>query len=157
MKKHYHVMNQFNCYVSNIIFNILSIFVINITYNFGFLGTKTEDFFEILIQFVVDTFLNPIALLFSGTIIILLIIEYIKHFKDKFNLKKTISCELTLLRLLFIPIIIVLNIAIAYLYMNIDGSAWLCAFILVFSNMFVFEYIYVMWLYQIVDSIFSHN
>ena len=42
MKKIYHVMNQYNYYMSNIIFNIINIVLVIFLYNFGFFGEQTE-------------------------------------------------------------------------------------------------------------------
>ena len=49
MKKIYHVMNQYNYYMSNIIFNIINIVLVIFLYNFGFFGEQTENIYEILL------------------------------------------------------------------------------------------------------------
>ena len=151
MKKKYHVMNQFNYYMSNLIFNILSIIMIIILYNFGFYGEQTENFLEILLSFITQSFFTPISIAFA----IIIVCTLIFRSKNK-NPNKDISIEIISYSFIFIPIIIALGYAMYYIWTTFTNSGWFCAFISIFYDMFIFHYLYVISFYKTIDRIFIH-
>lgn len=153
MKKIYHVMNQYNYYMSNIIFNIINIVLVIFLYNFGFFGEQTENIYEILLSFATFSFFIPISIA-CAIIVLITFITYLKNINE--NIKKDISIELVTYNIIFIPIIIALYFAMYYVWTTFIGSGWFCAFISIFASMFLFNYLYVMHFYKIIDRIFVH-
>lgn len=153
MKKTYQILNQFNYYFFNLIFNIISIISIIFLYNFGFFGEQTENISEILLNFFTFSFFNAISIVFI-IIILITAISYIRNIRK--NIRNNISIELTTYNIIFIPITILLYVALYYVW-AFANSAWFCAFIAVFANMFLFNYLYVMFLYKIIDRKCSYH
>jgi len=120
-------------------------------YNFGYYGEQTENFLEILLSFITQSFFTPVSIVFA------IIIVYILIFKSKNkNLNKDISIEIISYSMVFIPIIILLGYVMYYVWTTFINSGWLCAFISIFYSMFIFHYLYVISFYKIIDRKFIH-
>ncbi|WP_270640446.1 hypothetical protein [Longibaculum muris] len=153
MKKKYNVMNRYNYYGYNLLFMIVNTIMIIILYNQGYLGMVTEDFSEILKSFL-GFYFDPMHIIIILLTIIPFTLYYLKK-KNRDELPSTISIEIITYSCIFIPIIIILTVIELYLTLNIPGSAWLVAFVMLFSHLFIFHYIYVIKLYKYVDGVFS--
>lgn len=163
MTKKFHAINKFNYKVASLIFNVLSIPIICFIYYQGYLGEVTEDFIKILSDFVYDPHLNPSNLFYPVSILLIVVsiglfvsYFYKAHFTN-IDIEEMISIELIEYSLIFIPIIIGLTIVEFYIALNSNGSAWFIAFLLIFSNMFLFNYLYVLKLYKYIDNKFDHS
>lgn len=153
MKRKYNVMNRYNYYGYNLLFMVINTIMIIILYNQGYLGMITEDFGEILKSFL-GFYFNPIELIIILLTIIPFTLYYLKK-KNRDELPSTISIELVTYSCIFIPIILILTAIEFYLAIYVPGSAWLVAFIMLFTHLFIFHYAYVMQLHKYVDGAFS--
>ena len=99
------------------------------------------------------SFFTPISIA-CAIIVLITFITYLKNINE--NIKKDISIELITYNIIFIPIIIALYFAMYYVWTTFIGSGWFCAFISIFASMFLFNYLYVMHFYKIIDRIFVH-
>lgn len=136
-KKEYVVINSYKYHGLNVLFIILNLFVVWKSYNFGFFGNPIMNFGFLMKEYVYQTVLNPIDLLFVLFSVLALII--FKKEKNKFENKEVII-EITIFRRIFLTIILFLT-AILFLLFQIkdEGGSILIAFISFFYLPLIFN------------------
>lgn len=153
LRKKFVVCDRKNYYLFNAIFDVMNIIFVWFIYSQGYLGEVTMDFGNMLSSFLIDSFFNPIDLLFIIVIGLILLVSFLKRLKKRGKFETTVTIEIFTYLLIFVPIIIFLTGAEIWLYLNSALSAWLIAFIMLFNHMFIFHCFYVLFIYRYTDSL----
>lgn len=151
----YSVINRSNYYLFGVLFNLLNVVLVAVMYAAGWFGGITVSFGTLLSDFFVETLFNQVDLILLIGAIVVALFEC--FYKGKKKRSKTISYNQKTFRRVFIPIICVLVVSEIYLFTVYVDSGWLIAFILVFLNMVIFNFAYVLWLYKYCDKLVKHS
>lgn len=137
-----YVLKRKKYYISTILFNVLNIILVIIAYHSNILGWSDVSLETMLLHFFKETFLNPIDLIFIIPILILSIIALIQKIKEGKNTDISIP-NTKLFHMFSLTLTTIMYGVVIYLYLTKIGSGSLIGFIMIFANMVMFNYIYV--------------
>lgn len=137
-----YVLKRKKYYISTILFNILNIILVIMAYHSNILGWKDVPLETMLFHFFKETFLNPIDLIFIIPMAILSVIALIQKIKKDKNTDILIPNP-KIFHIFSLTATIIMYGIIIYLYLTKIGSGSLIGFIMIFANMVMFNYIYV--------------
>lgn len=137
-----YVLKRKKYYTSTILFNILSIILTIIAYNSDILGWKDVRLETMLFHFFKESFLNSIDLIFIIPVAIISVIALIQKIKESKDTEIVIPSS-KVFHIFSLTVVMILYSIITYLYLTKIGSGSLIGFIIIFANMVMFNYIYV--------------
>lgn len=137
-----YVLKRKKYYISTILFNILNIIFVIIAYHSNILGWKDVSLETMLFHFFKETFFNPIDLIFIIPVVTLSVIALIQRIKEGKNTDISIPNP-KVFHIFSLTLTIIMYGIIIYLYLTKIGSGSLIGFIMIFANMVMFNYIYV--------------
>lgn len=137
MKKQNYYINQFTCYIANVVNVIVDSLFVLFLYNIGALGTVTVDISEVIRTFIFETFFSPLNIVIA---IIFFVIVFVK-FRKSYEMA---IFDIVLFRYIWLSIISILSFIIIYLYQfRNEGFSIIIATILLFYFPILFNYIYI--------------